>query len=110
MKKANHRIITTHTCLKQNNRQLKNYIISVIQEKNLQASLVKVKAHTGIRFNDLVDKLAKDGAGNLNLFLDLNLPAINTFSSFSSYFDNNFIDFNYRKFFMLILKSFDNEQ
>ena len=82
----------------------------IIHEKKIYLSLVKVKAHIGIRFNELADEVVKEGANDLKLFFDLNLANIDTFSTFSPYFDNNLIDVNYRRFFMSILKSFGNEQ
>src|SRR5581483_5074218 len=102
--------LTARTWLKQTNRRLKNYILTIIHEKKIYLSLVKVKAHIGIRFNELADEVAKEGANDPKLFFDLNLANIDTFSTFSPYFDNNLIDVNYRRFFMSILKSFGNEQ
>ena len=64
----------------------------------------------GIKFNELTNKLAKEGANDLSLFLDLNLPTIDNFCSFSPYFNNNYIDISFRKFFLSIMKSFGNEQ
>ena len=82
----------------------------MIKQNHLHVTFIKVKVHAGNRFNELADELAKEGVGNLNLFLDLNLPSNDDFLYFFPYFNNSYIDINFRKFFSSTLKAFGNER
>ena len=63
-----------------------------------------------IKYNELADDVAKQGAMNTSMFLNLNLPTSNPFISFSPTFNHHTIEINYRKFFLTVLKAFSNEQ
>ena len=50
---------------KEKNREIKQLIKQSIFEKNLQISLIKVKAYSGIKENELIDKKAKETTNNI---------------------------------------------
>ena len=52
---------TTRRWIKENNWSLWMRLMEIIRKKKLQISLKKVKAHSGDKWNDKVDIIAKEG-------------------------------------------------
>ncbi|CAB4398952.1 unnamed protein product [Rhizophagus irregularis] len=52
-----------------NNIILWQVIQQIIDELNLQVHFTKVKAHSGIEYNEIADKLAKDGCDSGRIIL-----------------------------------------
>src|SRR5581483_9016345 len=93
-------------CIKKNNCKFKSFILTFIQEKHINLILHKIKAHTSLCFNELADKLAKDRIINTNRLINLIELSFNSFTQFSLIFNNIFFKYKYKKFFLMILKSF----
>ncbi len=54
-----------------NNRSLVNDIITLINKKNIDLELIKVKAHSGILGNEMADELAKRGSNSIETKIDV---------------------------------------
>ena len=65
-------ITSSRKNLKKNNMLVWHTIHHIVNTLNLKVRLHKIKAHTGIIFNDMADNLAKEASGSRNLAIEVN--------------------------------------
>ena len=82
------------------------YINTIKHEKNITIDLIKVKGHSGDRYNDLADKYAKIG-GTCEDILDIGFISCNSKLKFFPYFQTVPITQKIRKFTMSTLQLFN---
>ncbi|GBC15672.2 ribonuclease H-like domain-containing protein [Rhizophagus irregularis DAOM 181602=DAOM 197198] len=93
---------TTRIWLKKTNNLIIIKIIMLIREAPINLKLVKIKDHSGIIGNDIVDELAKKGQYGNNLFRN-NVDFINNILTYFPVFIDKPIEVNIRRFILKIL-------
>ncbi|PKK60204.1 hypothetical protein RhiirC2_856975, partial [Rhizophagus irregularis] len=79
-----------------NNIILWQVIQQIIDELNLQVHFTKVKAHSGIEYNEIADKLAKDGCDSGRIIL-ISPKGIKAQKGYIMFNNDTIIDRNIRK-------------
>ncbi|EXX66328.1 hypothetical protein RirG_124840 [Rhizophagus irregularis DAOM 197198w] len=79
-----------------NNIILWQAIQQIIAELNLQVRFTKVKAHSGVEYNDKADKLAKDGCDS-NRIISISPKGVKAQKGYVMFNNDTIIDRNIRK-------------
>jgi hypothetical protein len=85
--------------MKDNNSIYWNIIRYIVTKLKLIIKIIKVKAHSDNRFNNIVDIIAKEGLHNNILEIDYNSSTLNGISTFKDFM----ININSRKFMKHLL-------